>query len=75
MKEHGPVIKTDGTTAHVIFSKTANCARCNACSIGKDKDMVVEVDNSIKARKGDHVIVEVNEGQALIDVCHFTQEE
>lgn len=65
MKEHGLVIETDGTTARVVFSKNANCAKCNACSIGRGKDMIAEADNSIKARKGDHVIVEINERQDL----------
>lgn len=65
MKEHGLVIETDETTARVVFSKNANCARCNACSMGEGKNMIAEVDNSIKAEKGDHVTVEVNDRQAL----------
>ena len=65
MKEHGLVIEADGQTACVVLSKSANCANCNACCIGKDKNVITAVDNSIKAGKGDRVIVEVSDTQAM----------
>ena len=65
MTENGLVIRTDGRTACVVFSRNANCTRCNACAIGRGKNMIAEVNNPIKAKKGDQVIVEINERQAL----------
>jgi len=65
MTEHGLVIDTDGGIARVSVDRSADCAKCNACCIGKDRNMIAEVDNSVNARKGDHVIVEVNDKQSM----------
>jgi sigma-E factor negative regulatory protein RseC len=65
MTEHGLVIDTDDGIARVSLDRSADCAKCNACCIGKDRNMFAEVDNTVDAKKGDHVIVEVSDRQAV----------
>lgn len=65
MTEHGLVIDTDNGIARVSVDRSADCAKCNACCIGKDRSMIAEVDNTVDAKKGDHVIVEVSDRQAM----------
>ena len=65
MTEHGLVIDTDKQIARVKVEKSGDCGGCNACGIGKDRTMIAEVDNSIKAQKGDSVLIEVSEKQAI----------
>jgi sigma-E factor negative regulatory protein RseC len=33
--------------------------------MGKDRSMIAEVDNSVNARKGDRVIVEINDSESM----------
>lgn len=65
MTEHGLVIDTDDGTARVSLDRSADCAKCNTCCIGKDRNMIAEVDNTVDAKKGDHVVVEVSDRQAM----------
>jgi len=65
MTEHGLVIDTYEQTARVKVKKSGDCGGCNACSIGRDRTMIAEVDNSINAKKGDAVLVEVSDKQAI----------
>ncbi len=65
MTEHGLVIDTDDDIARVSLDRSADCAKCNACCIGKNRNMIAEVDNTADAKKGDHVIVEVSDRQAM----------
>ena len=65
MTEHGLVIDIDSGIARISLDRSADCARCNACCIGKDRSMIAEVNNSVRAKKGDHVIVEVSDRQAV----------
>ena len=65
MTEHGLVIDTDSGIAKVSLDRSANCEECSACCIGKDRSMIAEVGNSVNARKGDRVIVEINDSQSV----------
>lgn len=65
MTEHGLVIDTDDGIARVSVDRSSDCAKCNACCIGKDRNMIAEVDNAVDAKKGDHVVVEVSDRQAV----------
>jgi positive regulator of sigma E activity len=65
MTERGLVIDTSEEIAHVEVKKSKNCENCNACIIGEGRTMIAEVDNSIKAKKGDYVLVEVSSREAI----------
>jgi len=65
MTEHGLVIDTYEQIAHVKVEKSKNCEGCNACSVGQGRTMVAEVDNPINAKKGDSVLIEVSDKQAI----------
>jgi positive regulator of sigma E activity len=65
MTERGLVVDTDEQIAHVKVEKSGDCGGCNACSIGKDRTMIAEVENPINAKKGDSVLIEVNDKQAI----------
>ncbi|HIE27774.1 TPA: hypothetical protein EYP66_10845 [Candidatus Poribacteria bacterium] len=65
MTERGLVIDTYQQIARVVVEKSADCGSCNACSIGRDKTMIAEVENPINAQRGDSVLVEVSGKQAM----------
>ncbi len=65
MTERGLVIDTDKRIAQVVVEKSENCEGCNACGIGKGRTMIAEVENSLNAKKGDSVLVEVSDRQAI----------
>ncbi|GAA0710853.1 SoxR reducing system RseC family protein [Paraclostridium ghonii] len=60
MNQHGYVVEiVDGITAKIKMQKHSACASCGKCASSTDKkDIVVEVDNTIGAKVGD--FVEVN---------------
>lgn len=60
MNQHGYVVEiVDGMTAKIKMQKHSACASCGKCASSTDKkDIVVEVDNTIGAKVGD--FVEVN---------------
>jgi sigma-E factor negative regulatory protein RseC len=65
MTERGLVIDTDEQIARVVVEKSADCGSCNACSMGKGRTMIAEVENPINAQEGDSVLVEVSDKQIL----------
>ena len=68
MNQQGFIIEiVDDTTAKMIMQRHSACASCGKCSklSSECQDLVVEVDNSIGAKKGDHVEVSM-EGVRVI---------
>ena len=60
MNQQGFIIEiVDDTTAKMIMQRHSACASCGKCTklSSECQDLVVEVDNSIGAKKGDHVEV------------------
>ncbi len=60
MNQQGFIIDiVDNRTAKMIMQRHSACASCGKCSklSSECQDLVVEVDNSIGAKKGDHVEV------------------
>lgn len=60
MNQRGFIIEiVDNTTAKMIMQRHSACASCGKCNklSSECQDLVVEVDNSIGAQKGDHVEV------------------
>ena len=60
MNQQGFIIEiVDDTTAKMIMQRHSACAACGKCTklSSECQDLVVEVDNPIGAKKGDHVEV------------------
>lgn len=62
MNQHGYVVEiVDSITAKIKMQKHSACASCGKCASSTDKkDIVVEVDNTIGAKVGDYVEVNMN---------------
>lgn len=68
MNQQGFIIDiVDNRTAKMIMQRHSACASCGKCSklSSECQDLVVEVDNSIGAKKGDHVEVSMESVQVL----------
>ncbi|MCC3865103.1 SoxR reducing system RseC family protein [Terrisporobacter petrolearius] len=68
MNQQGFVIDIiDNRTAKMIMQRHSACASCGKCSklSSECQDLVVEVDNSIGAKKGDRVEVSMESVQVL----------
>lgn len=68
MNQQGFVIDiVDNRTAKMIMQRHSACASCGKCSklSSECQDLVVEVDNSIGAKKGDHVEVSMESVKVL----------
>ena len=67
ISEQGIIEKISNETAYVRVTKTSACKSCSSkdsCNIS-DRDMIVEVDNRLKAKEGDRVELSVPEGTFL----------
>ena len=68
MNKQGFIIDiVDNRTAKMIMQRHSACASCGKCSklSSECQDLVVEVDNSIGAKKGDHVEVSMESVRVL----------
>lgn len=68
MNQQGFIIDiVDNRTAKMIMQRHSACASCGKCSklSSECQDLVVEVDNSIGAKKGDHVEVSMESVKVL----------
>lgn len=68
MNQQGFIIDiVDNRTARMIMQRHSACASCGKCSklSSECQDLVVEVDNSIGAKKGDRVEVSMESVQVL----------
>ncbi len=68
MNQQGFIIDiVDSRTAKMIMQRHSACASCGKCTklSSECQDLVVEVDNSIGAKKGDHVEVSMESVNVL----------
>lgn len=66
MGEIGKVMKTNGTTVEITFTRSEACAKCRACTAGLQKDeMHVTAENACGAEKGDWVEMDLADGHFL----------
>lgn len=68
MNQQGFIIDiVDSKTAKMIMQRHSACASCGKCTklSSECQDLVVEVDNSIGAKKGDHVEVSMESVKVL----------
>lgn len=61
MIDKGRVFKLEGEKAWVEFETSQACAQCGACARAKSGKMVNEAENTIGARVGDTVEVEMSQ--------------
>ena len=71
VKEYGEVIETRDNTAVVRVVKNSACSKCDKdCALAGDsheiKEMSIEVDNPIGAKKGKRVILEMGEKPLML---------
>jgi sigma-E factor negative regulatory protein RseC len=62
MNQHGYVVEiVDSITARIKMQKHSACASCGKCASSTDKkDIIVEVDNTLGAKLGDYVEVNMD---------------
>ena len=66
MKESGIIIKLEeNNTAIVQFEANSACKKCNACLLGNKGEATIMAENSIKARIGDKVEVNIRPSQVV----------
>ena len=66
MKEYGRVVETKGDVAMVKFIRTSACGRCHACGmLSTQSEIVVAVPNTLGAKPGDRVAVNIRMQKAL----------
>lgn len=65
MKEQGRVIGIEGKNALISFARNEACAGCQACRMGAEQDMQVSIQNTLGARVGDVVEVELEAKRLL----------
>lgn len=60
MKEYGRVVAIEGDDAMIKFIRTSACGRCHACGmLSTQNEIVVGVKNSLGAKVGDRVAVNI----------------
>lgn len=65
MTESGRVLDVKDGDALVVFRRNAACAGCKACSMGANDEMRVKIKNSLNAKTGDTVEVELEAKRLL----------
>jgi sigma-E factor negative regulatory protein RseC len=69
MERAGLIVATKGKTAMVRLQRHVSCANCGRCGglLGNEdrRQLVVEVDNPIKAAVGQRVVVETDDREAI----------
>lgn len=66
MRERALVIKTDGEHATVSVDKKDECSKCGMCAFPKGANKIeLRAKNPVKAKEGDRVIIERQEGGKL----------
>ncbi len=60
MRQTGKVIGLKGKTAMVRFQKSDACGHCNACFKLGGNQADIEIENSLGAREGDSVVIELH---------------
>ncbi|MBI5344509.1 MAG: SoxR reducing system RseC family protein [Deltaproteobacteria bacterium] len=68
MEEHGVIVKDKGLTALIKAERTTACEKCvqkDSCLSTSDVDMLIEADNPIGAKPGDHVVFTIGAGSIV----------
>ncbi len=60
MKEIGQVIRIQNDDCQVEFARTSACESCGACMRFGEKSMTVTMENTLGAKPGDAVVVEMS---------------
>ena len=60
MEEEAKVVAVKGKAAHLEIEKSGACDNCNACLRGNGGEMRIIAENSLGAREGDLVRIEIN---------------
>lgn len=60
MRQTGVVVLDKGKTAVVRFKKSDACGHCNACFRLGGNEAEVELDNPLRAKAGDEVVIELH---------------
>lgn len=71
MKEKGQIIEVKGKLAVVRMqkSRTGACSNCGLCKTGSGSGLYLEAENSVGAREGEVVIVEISGQDILAASC------
>lgn len=56
--EKGLVIKADNNKITIRFATTEACQKCGACLIKDNQAILPDIDNNVKAKVGDSVLIE-----------------
>ena len=59
MEEEGRVIKVEGNFAQVEIEKKSTCRACGLCSMRGKNTMIAEAENTIGAKVGERVRIEI----------------
>ena len=68
MEEHGLIVKEKGTTVIVKTQRGTACEGCaskRSCQAIGEEEMLIEVENTVGAKVGDHVVFTVRAGSVL----------
>ena len=60
VRQKGTVVETKGKKATVRFMKTDACGHCNACFRFGSNEADIEMDNTLGAKKGDEVFIDMH---------------
>ncbi len=71
MVERGVVSEVKGDTLIVKTKRRAACNTCEACHEGESREMVLELENSIGAKAGDEVNIELDDSLVLKGAFFF----
>jgi sigma-E factor negative regulatory protein RseC len=65
-REEGTVVEVRGETAQVLLRRSRLCDGCGSCCVlVDDKTMLAEAENSVGAKQGDRVIVDLPKGVSI----------
>ena len=66
MVETGKITQVSEDTATVEFSRSGMCGKCKVCFLSGDaKSVTVKIDNTVAAKVGDEVDVELSGGEVV----------
>ncbi|MEW5766257.1 MAG: SoxR reducing system RseC family protein [bacterium] len=65
MQEKGRIIKIEGNLAEVALEPKEACHSCKLCQVGRKGEMIIRVENSVDARPGDQVKLEIEAEMVL----------
>ena len=65
VRQKGIVVEANGKRATVRFKKTDACGHCNACFRFGSNEADIEMDNTLGAKKGDEVYIDMHANTVL----------